>query len=80
MIGLIRLSVCACHRVLLEAGQGLVKVVQATGADGAPDCWIELDRTKARGPHWVCASARLSLCTCAQILLRPISLCPCVCV
>ena len=33
-------------RVLLEAGQGLIKVEKVTGEDGQPDVVVKLDRTK----------------------------------
>ncbi|XP_008331494.1 dipeptidyl peptidase 3 isoform X2 [Cynoglossus semilaevis] len=33
-------------RVLLEAGEGLVSLEEATGQDGKPDCKITLDRSK----------------------------------
>lgn len=33
-------------RVLLEAGEGLVTLSEATGADGQPDALITLDRSK----------------------------------
>ena len=33
-------------RVLLEAGEGLVRLEEVAGADGRPDARITLDRTK----------------------------------
>ena len=33
-------------RVLLEAGEGLVKFEKITGEDGQPDLIVKLDRTK----------------------------------
>ena len=35
-------------RVLLEAGEGLVRLEEVAGADGRPDARITLDRTKIR--------------------------------
>jgi len=33
-------------RVMLEAGEGLVKIVETTGKDGKPDVCVKLDRSK----------------------------------
>jgi len=36
----------ALLRVMLEAGEGLVKIVETTGEDGKPDVYVKLDRSK----------------------------------
>ena len=36
-------------RVLLEAGEDLVKIEKTMGEDGEPDCLITIDRSKING-------------------------------